>query len=182
MPQAEHTSLNRWRPKRCASSESCWIRIDWKTMRFSWGPSVNVHDRFTAWPRPFLVGPTVAVVTSALYLPGGISSRGGVPSSLATSKGVSSVVLIVIVTSLLGPVRGEFGEVEVERDRDLLRHREPVLRSECGAPFGKKEAPRTRGRACAFTETAIFRDDAQILGEKEHRVGGIHHERARALV
>src|SRR5262245_29935761 len=180
MPHAAQTSLNRCRPKRCASSLSvCWMIIDWKTNRFSKSPSVIVHVRLTICALPFLVGPTVAFVVSALYLPRGISAIGGVPSSFSTSKAMSRVVDFSI---LLAPVLAEFGEVEVDRDRHLLRHAEPIFRCEGGSALEEQVAAVASRSAHTLAEPTVVADSAQVFGEEANEVAGVHYQGTSPLI
>src|SRR6516165_70598 len=135
--------------------------------RPSYSPPSMTQVRSTASPRPLLSDPTLASTISAGYRPSGI--RPSTPASFSVSNGVVSVSLMVTSPSL-GPILGEFREVEVNRNWHLRGNTKPILCRECWPPFSE-EKPAFRCRSSsAFIEADVLLEDSNIVGEKENRV------------
>src|SRR5262249_19315128 len=136
-PAEKQMSRNSCLPNRCASGLVCLIRIELKTTRFSYSPSTMRQRKPINCPAPFLVGPMLASSISAAYLPGGTSEKGCVPCSVSTSKASSSTV---DRSDMGAPMFAQGGEVEVDRNGNLLWRAEPILGGEGGPSFEKEKA------------------------------------------
>src|SRR5262249_38056781 len=148
---------------RCASGLVCLIRIELKTTRFSYSPSTMRQRKPINCPAPFLVGPMLASSISAAYLPGGTSEKGCVPCSVSTSKASSSTV---DRSDMGAPMFPQGGEVEVDRNGNLLWRAEPILGGEGGPSFEKEKAARCRRGGGSFLKPAGVSNDAQVFGQK----------------
>src|SRR5262249_55046873 len=130
-------------------------------------------------PAPFLVGPMLASSISAAYLPGGTSEKGCVPCSVSTSKASSSTV---DRSDMGAPMFAQGGEVEVDRNGNLLWRAEPILGGEGGPSFEKEKAARCRRGGGSFLKPAGVSNDAQVFGQKTDDVACIHNQSTRAAM